>query len=193
LQYISIDLYRFKILESADTVQQIIDKSKYTKPGAKLFLIYKSTKNLVLELILALQDFPETCQFLSPNSYRSFFNNFLRYILLVDSDKFNTKPVTILLKEVVNNILALKIWNIVRDFVVKSIPLLQLLPNINQTLYLFNTSSFVNISKYRKYIDNILKVELGSDLYIGVPCFYKVFFEEIKSLKTTAAAVFIKF
>jgi hypothetical protein len=64
--------------------------------------------------------------------------------------------------------------------------------NLDQTLYSFNTSSFVNTSEYRKYVDDILKVELGSSLYIRVPGFYKAFFEEIADLRTVVITVFIK-
>ncbi len=41
-------------------------------------------------------------------------------------------------------------------------------------------------------MDGVLKVELGSDLHIRVPCLYEVFFGEIEGLETATAAVFIK-
>ncbi len=64
--------------------------------------------------------------------------------------------------------------------------------NHDQTLYLFNISSFINTSEYRKYVDNVLKVELGLDLYIRVPHCYKAFFREIESLEITTVAIFMK-
>jgi hypothetical protein len=48
------------------------------------------------------------------------------------------------------------------------------------------------LSKYRKYVDNILKEELGP-LYIGIPGLYKVFFREVEGLKEVSAAVFKKY
>jgi hypothetical protein len=48
------------------------------------------------------------------------------------------------------------------------------------------------LSKYREYIDYILKEELGP-LYIGIPSFYKVFFKEIEGLKEVSAAIFKKY
>ena len=45
--------------------------------------------------------------------------------------------------------------------------------------------------KHRKYIDNVLKKELGP-LYIGIPGLYKVFFRGVKGLKEASAAVFKK-
>ena len=47
------------------------------------------------------------------------------------------------------------------------------------------------MSKYRKYIDNILKEKLGP-LYIGIPSLYKVFFREVEGLKVVNVAVFKK-
>lgn len=41
-------------------------------------------------------------------------------------------------------------------------------------------------------MDTILKIKLGSDFDIEVPCFYKAFFGEIEVLKTAAATVFMK-
>ena len=41
-------------------------------------------------------------------------------------------------------------------------------------------------------MDDVLKVELGSDLYVGVPRFYEAFFGEVGGLETAAAAVFMK-
>ena len=47
------------------------------------------------------------------------------------------------------------------------------------------------MSKYRKYIDNVLKEELGP-LYIGIPNLYKAFFREVKGLKEISAVIFKK-
>ncbi|XTI93423.1 hypothetical protein V2W45_1472784 [Cenococcum geophilum] len=46
----------------------------------------------------------------------------------------------------------------------------------------FNIKHFANLSKYRKYVDNVLKEELGP-LYVGIPSLYKAFFREIEGLK----------
>ncbi|KAF2000136.1 hypothetical protein P154DRAFT_435641, partial [Amniculicola lignicola CBS 123094] len=43
-------------------------------------------------------------------------------------------------------------------------------------------SSFINSTKYYKYIDNILKEELGP-IYIRIPNFFKTFFSKIIGLK----------
>ena len=48
------------------------------------------------------------------------------------------------------------------------------------------------MSKYRKYIDNILKEELGP-LYVGIPSLYKAFFGGVEGLKEVSAAIFKKY
>ena len=47
------------------------------------------------------------------------------------------------------------------------------------------------MSKYRKYVDYVLKEELGF-LYIGIPGLYKVFFKKVEGLKKANAAIFKK-
>jgi hypothetical protein len=68
----------------------------------------------------------------------------------------------------------------------------RLLPLYVQTPHLCNTNSFTNSSKYRKYVDYILKKELGS-LYIGIPSLYKAFFKRVEGLKKASAAIFKKY
>ncbi|OCL00748.1 uncharacterized protein K441DRAFT_531138, partial [Cenococcum geophilum 1.58] len=55
-----------------------------------------------------------------------------------------------------------------------------------------NISSFANSSKYRKYVDNVLKEELGP-LYIGIPSLYRAFFREVEGLKEVSAIIFKKY
>ena len=47
------------------------------------------------------------------------------------------------------------------------------------------------MSKYRKYVDNILKEELGP-FYIGISSLYKAFFRGVEGLKEVSAIVFKK-
>ena len=47
------------------------------------------------------------------------------------------------------------------------------------------------MSEYRKYVDNILKEELGP-LYIRIPNLYKAFFRGVEGLKAVSATVFKK-
>jgi hypothetical protein len=61
--------------------------------------------------------------------------------------------------------------------------------SVEQTPWLRNTSSFANSSEHRKYVDDVLKEELGP-LYVGIPGFYEKFFGEISSLTEISVAMF---
>ncbi|KAH6705767.1 hypothetical protein EV126DRAFT_457884 [Verticillium dahliae] len=52
-----------------------------------------------------------------------------------------------------------------------------------------NTSSFANSSKHRKYVDDILKEELGP-LYIGLPNFHDTYFGDVTDFETASKAFF---
>lgn len=160
--------------------------------GSKLLLTDKGAKNLVLDLILALQGLPDARRLPSPNGRGSLLGDLSRFISVVDSDEFEIRSVAHLLEDVVNNEPDAKIWKTVQDLVTQSTPPPRALPNFVQTPYSFNTSSFVNTSEYRKHVDGALKVELGAELYIDIEGFYKVFFGEVEGLETVAAAVFMK-
>jgi hypothetical protein len=53
-------------------------------------------------------------------------------------------------------------------------------------------SSFINSFEYRKYMNNILKEELGT-IYINIPGFYIVFFRNIVDLETISKVIFKKY
>ncbi|KAF2007403.1 hypothetical protein P154DRAFT_592774, partial [Amniculicola lignicola CBS 123094] len=56
---------------------------------------------------------------------------------------------------------------------------------------LYNIGSFINSTKNYKYIDSILKEELGQ-LYIRVPDFFNTYFRSILGLKLVVEVVFNK-
>lgn len=155
-------------------------------------LTYIGAKNLVLDLVLALQNLPAARLLPSPNGRGSLRSDLLRLAPLVDSDDFDLISVTALLKEVVSNARDPILWNTVEDLVTQSTPPPRQLPNLDQTPWLQTTSSFVNSSEYRKDVDDVLKDGLGSSLHIGVPGFYEAFFGDITGLEAAAAAVFTK-
>ncbi|KAF2470894.1 uncharacterized protein BDR25DRAFT_368570 [Lindgomyces ingoldianus] len=50
-------------------------------------------------------------------------------------------------------------------------------------------SSFANSTEHRKYVDDVLKEELGP-MYVGIPGFFEAFFSEIAGLELAVQAVF---
>ncbi|KAF2477136.1 uncharacterized protein BDR25DRAFT_208942, partial [Lindgomyces ingoldianus] len=54
-----------------------------------------------------------------------------------------------------------------------------------------NTGSFANSTKHYKYVNSVLKKELGQ-LYIRVPSFFNAYFKSVLDLELVAQAVFNK-
>ena len=158
----------------------------------QLFLTCTAILNLVIDLLVALQNLPAARILPSSASRGTLRSDLLRLGSLVDAHGFDMDRISPLLLAVLNKESDRVIWNNATIAVTESTPPPRALPYLDQTPYSFNTSSFVNTSEYRKHVDGVLKVELGSDLCIGVPRFYEAFFEEIVGLETAAAAVFIK-
>ena len=60
-----------------------------------------------------------------------------------------------------------------------------------QTPWLHNTNSFANSSEHRKYVDVVLKEELGP-MYVGLSNFHETFLGGVADLETASKAVFEK-
>ncbi|KAK2005271.1 hypothetical protein LZ32DRAFT_633653 [Colletotrichum eremochloae] len=82
------------------------------------------------------------------------------------------------------------IWRQVSDLVVESTPPPRTIASsLQQTPWLRNTSSFANSSEHRKYVDNILKEELGS-MYVGLPGFWDAYFGGVAGLEAASKDFF---
>jgi len=74
-------------------------------------------------------------------------------------------------------------WDKVYSAVTESTPPPRLLSSFPQTPWLRNTSSFANSFKHHKYVDDVLKEELGT-MYIDIPGSYAAFFGDMADLET---------
>lgn len=146
----------------------------------------------MLNLLLALQSLPTTHLLPSRNIRGTLGSELSTLYSQLDSNQQDVLTVAPLLRKVVDNATDADIWNTVYDLVTNSTPPPPPLPNRDQTPLFQTTSSFVNSSEHRKYVDDVLKDELASSLHIGVPDFYKAFFGEVANLETAAAAVLMK-
>ncbi|KAH6704518.1 hypothetical protein EV126DRAFT_458284 [Verticillium dahliae] len=61
--------------------------------------------------------------------------------------------------------------------------------SLQQTPWLRNTSGFANSSEHRKYVDLVLREELGT-MYVGLPGFHKAYFGRIVDLDIASRAIF---
>lgn len=92
---------------------------------------------------------------------------------------------------VLNNKFDELIWDKVYSAVIESTPPPHPLSSFLQIPWLRNTSSFAKSFEHRKYVDDVLKEELGT-MYINIPGFYAAFFGNVEDLETASKVVFKK-
>jgi hypothetical protein len=74
------------------------------------------------------------------------------------------------------------IWHAVYDAVTESTPPPRPPSSFQQTPWLHNTGSFANSTEHGKYMDGVLKEELGQ-LYAGLPGFFEAYFGGVLDLE----------
>lgn len=109
----------------------------------------------------------------------------------VNADDFDAERLIPLLQAVLREEPDDVIWNKVYAAVAASTPPPRPASSIQQTPWLRSTGSFANSTEHRKYVDDVLKEELGH-MYVGVPGFFNAFFGEVADLRLAAQAVFNK-
>ncbi|KAI9772444.1 MAG: hypothetical protein M1840_000647 [Geoglossum simile] len=149
-------------------------------------------KNVVLDLILALQSLPAARLLPSPSGRGILLVDLSEFISSVVSGNFDAKSAIPLLNKVINQASDTDIWVAVSVLVTHSTPPPRPSPYSNRTPITFNTSTSFNTSEYRKDFDDTLKNELKSSLHIDIPGFFDVFFGVVTNLESVAEAVFRK-
>lgn len=137
---------------------------------------------------MALQALPASRVLQSVSSSTNLFSDLARLGSVVNSDNFDSEQLIPLLSAVLNKESDDAVWAKVYTVAAESTPPPRPLPFLGQTPYLHTTSSFANSSEHRKYVDTVLKEELGS-IYIGIPDFYDAYFGNIDGLEEAGAAV----
>ncbi|ORY10821.1 hypothetical protein BCR34DRAFT_601840 [Clohesyomyces aquaticus] len=148
-------------------------------------------KNSLLNLISALQVLPASRSLPSKGNNVNLFSNLLELNSSVNSSNFDIKRIIPLLRAVLNNKPDDEvIWNNVYVAVAASKAFIAAKPttpplsapslatSFQQTPWLHNMGSFANSTKHRKYIDSVLKEELGQ-LYVRVPSFFNAYFRSV--------------
>ncbi|KAF5856232.1 hypothetical protein ETB97_007685 [Aspergillus alliaceus] len=148
-------------------------------------------QNLVLDLVSALRAIPDMRKLPSANGRKYLLSDLLRLNAVISSDDFNIESFIPLLRAVLTQESHQSddlIWDSIYSTVRESTPPPKPVPFLNQTPFLHTTSSIVNSSEQRKYVDTVLKAELGS-ICIDVPNFYETFFGSVNGLKTASAII----
>ncbi|KAH8696886.1 hypothetical protein GQ44DRAFT_779472 [Phaeosphaeriaceae sp. PMI808] len=134
--------------------------------------------NTLVDLMLALQSLPASRSLPSKRGNTALFNDLLSLNSAIFSDNLDTARIKPLLEAVLKNEPDEVIWDRVYDAVTESTPPPRPPSSFQRTPRLRNTSSFANSTEHRKYVDEVLKEELGP-MYVGIPGFFEVFFGEI--------------
>ncbi|KAK5996945.1 hypothetical protein PT974_02293 [Cladobotryum mycophilum] len=153
--------------------KSICEKQGISRPLDALDqLSQQDLRDLVFELLFSLQKLPASGILPSRTGRDNIRNDLLRLISAVASNDFDFGSLGHLLDAVLAETPDdAAIWH-------------------QQTPWIHNTSSFANSTEHRKYVDNILKQELGT-MYVGLPEFHDTYFD-IPNLETASEAVFNK-
>ena len=150
-----------------------------------------------------MQGLPATRSLPSKRNSVNLFGDLLELSSAVNSGNFDIEHILPLLRAVLNNEPDEVIWDNVYTAATASTAFTVAIPttpplsapslaaSFQQTPWLHNTGSFANSTEHRKYVDGVLKEELGQ-LYVGVPGFYDAYFGSVPGLELVAQAVFDK-
>ncbi|OBS17289.1 hypothetical protein FPOA_12205 [Fusarium poae] len=147
-------------------------------------------RNLSLPLLFALQSHTASGLLLTNTGRGTLRSNLLRLISAAASDDFDFDRVKPLLKSALASEPDAVIWDRAYDAIAESTPPPRpIASSLQQTPWLRNTSSFANSSEHRKYVDDVLKEELGS-MYVGVRHFHNAYFGGVAGLDAASQAFF---
>ncbi|RMI96310.1 hypothetical protein CDV36_016325, partial [Fusarium kuroshium] len=123
----------------------------------------EDVQDLASSLLSALQILSTTRLLPSKAGRGTLRSDLLKLISAAASDNFDFDRVKPLLKSALASEPDALIWDQVYDAVTESTPPPRpIASSLQQTPWLRNTSSFANSSEHRKYVDDVLKEELGS-------------------------------
>ncbi|EXK77771.1 hypothetical protein FOQG_17540 [Fusarium oxysporum f. sp. raphani 54005] len=160
-------------------------------PDALDQLEHEDVQDLASSLLSAIQILPATRLLPSKTGRGTLRSDLLRLVSTAASADFDFDRVKPLLKSaLVDEPDDTLIWDELYNAVTESTPPpRQVASSIQQTPWLRNTSSFANSSEHRKYVDDVLKEELGP-MYVGLRNFHSTYFGGVADLETAAQAFF---
>ncbi|CRK28992.1 hypothetical protein BN1723_006727 [Verticillium longisporum] len=150
-------------------------------------------KGDALDLLLALQGCQASRLLRSGGRGKNLFGDLSTLSSAVNSDDFDFDRIKPLfnasLAEILDDAL---IWDHVYNTIAEATPPPRsIASSLQQTPWLRNTSGFANSSEHRKYVDLVLREELGT-MYVGLPGFHKAYFGRVVDLDIASRAIFQK-
>ncbi|KAJ4309439.1 hypothetical protein N0V84_011508 [Fusarium piperis] len=159
-------------------------------PDALEQLEQQDLQVLAFSLLSALQMLPATRLLPSKTGRGPLLSDLLRLHSTAASTDYFDRVKPLLKLALTDEPIDTLIWDQVYNAVTESTPPPRpIASSIQQTPWLRNTSSFVNSSEHRKYVDNVLKEELGS-VYVGLRNFHDTYFGDVAGLRIASEAFF---
>ncbi|KAH6869569.1 hypothetical protein B0T10DRAFT_418334 [Thelonectria olida] len=159
-------------------------------PDALDQLGQEDLQNLIIDLLLALQSLRISRLLRSTGSGKNLLSDLSRLNAAINLDDFDLDRIKPLLRLTLAGEPDALIWKQVYDAVTESTPPPRpTASSLQQTPWLRNTSSFANSSEHRKYVDDVLKEELGP-LYVGLRNFHDAYFSGVTDLETASQTFF---
>ncbi|KAM3506673.1 hypothetical protein MY11210_007464 [Beauveria gryllotalpidicola] len=151
----------------------------------------KDVKNLALRLLFTLGQLQAPRLLRSSGRHENLLDDLVRLMSEVNTDGYDLGHIAPLLQLILfNQVSDTRIWKKVYDIVTQSTPPPQsAVSSLLQTPLLRHTGSFVNSSEHRKYVDDVLKEELGP-MYVGLRDFHDVYFRGVDGLEEASHAFF---
>ncbi|KAL2175530.1 uncharacterized protein P884DRAFT_286564 [Thermothelomyces heterothallicus CBS 202.75] len=176
---------------SFNTVCSGSDRTILRIPDALGQLDQEELRKLIRAFLRAAQNLPAADLLPATTRRGTLRSDLLRLELSLDSDDFDLDRI----KPVLNAALAdhlddALIWDRVYDAVTEATPPPRpIASSLQQTPWLRNTGSFANSSEHRKYVDSVLKEELGP-MYVDLRDFHKTYFGSVRNLETASKTFF---
>ncbi|OTA98042.1 hypothetical protein M426DRAFT_326299 [Hypoxylon sp. CI-4A] len=162
------------------------ERSILRSPDALGQLGREDAQDVAFRLLSTLQLLPAIRLLRSKTGHGTLRSDLLRLNSAVDFDDFDFERIQPLLDAVLSDKSDSEIWDQVYNAVADSTPPPRpIVSSLQQTPWFRNTSSFVNSSEHRKYVDDVLKEELGL-MYVGLPDFYNTYFKDVADLDTAS-------
>lgn len=147
-------------------------------------------QNLAADLLIALRNLPAARLLPSKKGHSSLQLDILQLLSAVARGGPDIDCILPLLRAVLANSPDTEIWERVFDAVTELTPAPRpTASSLQETPLLRNTSSFANSSEHRKYVEDILREELGQ-LYVGLRGFHDAYFGGVAGLEAASEAFY---
>lgn len=146
-------------------------------------------RDLIIIVLSSLRSLPAARLLVSKTGRGTLQSDLLRVISTTASSDPNFDRIKPLLIAALTDKPDSVIWHQVYNAVTESTPPRSIASSVQQTPWLHNTSSFANSSEQRKYVDGVLKEELGF-MHVGLHNFHETFFGDVADLKTASKTFF---